>query len=300
MKYSSFPIILATLASASAVSADGFEYMSYGLSYSNLSIDSGSLDVLSGSAAIDYRTGNYVLNGGLNMINLDGGGDSVTLTDIDVTAGYYFTDFFVAYGALNYVDFDDDHEQIYTLGGEYMFGDFTVGLNYSASNENVSVVYFGGDNLEDGVFNLYGSYRMSEVLEASIVLADLGQDTVAAVGLDYDNGAFDAAAMFLDFEGETLFAASGNYDFGNGFRALGSYSNFADEMEIINVGAGYEVTDNVWLDASFGQLSESGSSYTAETFSIGFSYEFGGQSLLVDRIETLQSESLGIFAANGT
>lgn len=285
MKNTAFPLILASLASASAVSAEGVNYLSYGASYSSISVEDVTIDVLGGGASADYQTGNLVFSGGVNFTQLSNDDDSVDLTNLDARVGYFVMPQLAVYAGLSYADATDfDSLTTYNLGAEYSMNNVTVGLNYDDSDEDGYVA----------TTTLYGSYRVSEAVEVIAAVSDTDGYNSTTVGVDFDNGQYDVSALFNTTDDANLFAVDGKYELGNGFRVSGSYINLDSDADVFSVGAGYEVSSNLWVDLNAGQLNaDAGGS--ADFIGLSLTYETGSEILLVDRATTAQSNATGPF-----
>ncbi|MEM6713291.1 MAG: porin, partial [Pseudomonadota bacterium] len=229
MKISKIPFALPLLVLSSGAVAQGLEYQSYGASYTNLSVDGDDVDFTNLSAGIDYRTGNVIVSGGFGYTDLDG---DVDITTLGLRAGYFVVPNAVVYAGVNTFKVEDDSATSYNVGGEYMTNGLTFGLNYEDLNE---------DNT-DPITTAYVGYAVSPTLEFGLAIADDGDDTVTTVGLDYDAGGTDFAAIYTESDGVSLLALDGHYDFGNRFRAGGGYIDIDGDGDLLTVSGGYELT----------------------------------------------------------
>jgi hypothetical protein len=285
VKSAALSVIAVALTTATTASAQGTEYLSYGASYTNLSFDGISADILQGNAAIDYRSNAFVVNGELNLLNLSDDVDSATISGIDARAGYFVVPNLVVYGGINYLDSNvSDSFLRYNVGAEYGVNGFTFGVNYNDSNETGYVE----------VTTLYASYQMNDTFEAAIGFTDTDGDILTQIGVDFDNGQYDVAAIFVEIDGDSLFGFDVAYDFGNSFRAIGNYTNIDGEGDVLSIGGGYEITQDMWLDVSVGRV-DAGGGDTADVIGLAFTYETGNETLLIDRSETNQIKALGFL-----
>ena len=89
-----------------------------------------------------------------------------------------------------------------------------------------------------------------------------------------------------------LFALDAKYAFGNGFRVSGNYINFDDGMDMSSIGAGYEVSPDLWVDLNVGRLNGTGAG-SVELVGLALTYEMGSETMLVDRATKTQVDALG-------
>jgi len=272
------------LLSASAATAQGVEYLSYGAGYTNLSDGDTSANIYALYGAVDYRVNNAFISGGLGYTRLSDSFDDFGITNITARGGYFVAPQAVIYGGINYFDADDvDSFTSYDIGAEYSFASATVGLNYDDSNE---AGY-------ESTVTVYASYRMNETLEAGLFYSDNDFGSTTSLGMDYDDGTFDVAAVLSDFEGETIFGIDASYAFGNDFRASGGYVDLDGFIDILSVGAGYEVSSDMWVDLEFGRASDGVDDI--DVISLALTYELGRETLLIDRAQSTQTDALGVF-----
>ncbi len=292
MKTKLFSLSALAITAATGAVAQSTEYLSYGIGYTNFSGSGETADILSGNAALEYRFGDFIVSGGINAAYIDVEGESARLSTIDAKVGYFVLPDLAIYGGVQRVDIRlvdvSDNLTSYLLGGEYKLGDFTVGLNYSDS-----------EDFDEGIFGIYGSYQMSNDLEVSLSIEDVRNDQVVTLGVDYDSGPFDVTAVVVNVDdNDNIFLINGRYEFGNRTRVSASYENLFGDIQFVTIGGGYEVANNIWLDASVGRGTVDDAP-DVNTFGIGFTFETGRQTLLVDRLDRLQSSvfatTLGSF-----
>ncbi len=267
---------------ATVTSAQSVEYLSYGAGFSQLTLEGNDLDLFGTGAALDYRNGDFLVNGAFALNRISADGDDATLTSFDVRAGYYVTPQIAVFGGITYFDFDDDDSlTTYNLGAEYTSGPFTVALSYDDSEE---------ENY-DATTSLYGSYQVTEAFEVAFGYSDTDGDNTVVLGFDYDDDVIEAVGTITESDGETLVGLAGNYDFGNSIRALASYASIDGDVDAFSIGAGYEVSQDMWIDVSVGQITDGGD--TIDTIGFALTFETGRESLLIDRAQTAQVRSLG-------
>jgi len=230
-----------------------------------------------------------VLNGGIGYTDLD---DDIDVTTLDFRAGYFVTQAAVIYVGYSHIDFDGLDFDGYNIGGEYNFNQFTVGLNFEDLDES------GIDTFS----TIYAGYQVTNELELGLIISDQDElDTVTTLTADYDLGDTELFAVYSDSDLGDFFAVSGNYDFQNGFRIGGGYYDVDTEIaltssELISISGGYEVAENLWIDASYGNLDNNGFD-DEDVFGLAISFETGRETLLVDRLDTVQTEALGVLGS---
>jgi len=276
------PICAIIVFAATGAAAQSPEYLSYGLAYADLSNNTNTIEVLSGTAGIEYRSGAFVGNGTFEMISVNEGNTSSTLTSVAATAGFFVNDAIVVYGGLNYSDTDPGNETLFTLGAEYMTGLATLGFALGDSND-----------LRNPVYSFYASYAATDALEFGLFLNDLDNDPITSFALNYDDRAIDVIAYLENDDGLRTLIVDGRYDLGNRFRVSGSYANLNGDVDLLSFGGGYQVVNDIWFDASYGRLDGDGVTGTVDVISLGFTFETGRETLLVDRATTLQARALG-------
>ena len=286
MKISAIPVFVATLLAASAVSADGVNYLSYGTEYANLSASAGDdLDIFAVGASTEVENDGFIFNGNFSFAEVSLGSDDIRLTGVVAHAAYLATPELTIFAGIGYVDIEDESLTTYNLGAEY-----------SANEVSVAALYLDSD--EDGFESqatLLGSYRTGGGFEGILSIKDQDDRTTTSVGVDYDNGTSEIQAVFTNTDSVSLFALSGKYDFDNAIRVSGDYINFDGDEDYFAVGAGYEVKEELWIDASLGRIDAEGSE--ADVFTLAVTYEIGDEKLLADRAETLSLNALGNIGA---
>jgi len=273
LKSTAFALPLVTM--ATLASAQNVEYLSYGATYQNFD----DFDDFALGGTIDYRNSNFVLNGGIGYIDLDDGGE---LTTLDFRAGYFVAPNAVLYAGYAYFDNDIDDLDTYNIGGEYAFNQFTVGLNF----EDLDISGL------DTFSSIYGGYQVSDAFEVGLIVTDEDFDTRTALTADYDLGDTELFAIYETIDSADFFAITGNYDFQNGFRAGGTYSNFDGDADFIAVSGGYEVAEHLWIDLSVGNF-DADAGGNADTIGLSISFETGRETLLIDRLDTVRGEAIG-------
>ncbi|WP_439142914.1 hypothetical protein [Pseudooctadecabacter sp.] len=222
-----------------------------------------------------------MFNGSIGYLDLDG---EIDLTQLSMRGGYQITPNIAAYAGVDYLDAGENDITIYNIGAEYSTGVYTVGINFEEADEE------GADTFT----TIYGSYQVSSDLEVALALTDVDGEAQTTLGALYDQGGTELSAVYTSFDGESIFAINGNYDFGNGFRAGGGYVNFDGEADILEIGGGYEISDDLWVDLSIGQ-ADIGEGSDIDMIGLSLSFETGRETLLIDRATTAQGEAFGVL-----
>jgi len=283
LKY--LPIFAIAMTTASAATAQGVEYLSYGANYTNLSVDGNDANLLSLGASVDFRVNDAFINGAISYTDVSGDGGDGSITGISTRGGYFVAPQAVIYGGLNYVDTSDsDSLNTYNVGAEYAFNAFTVVLNYDDSEQS--------GYLE--TTTLYAGYQASDAVEIAVGVSDTDGENTAQVSFDFDNGQYDVSALYVGADGLNLFGFDAAYNFGNGFRTSGSYVSLDGDADILSIGGGYEVSQDMWVDLEVGRFNADGGG-SADVIELALTYEMGRETLLVDRMESTQIEALGVL-----
>ena len=277
--FTAVPLILV----GGIATAQNVEFLSYGAGYTNISSGGNNFDILSLGGAIDYTNNGFIINGNIGFADFDGEGE---LTTLGLRGGYFVTPDAVIYAGIDYLDADGASLEFYNIGAEYSFGQTTVGLNFEKADVSGAEV----------VTTLYGSYQVSEEFELGLGIIDDTFDTGFVIAADYDLGDTELFASYQTIDGFDVFGVSGNYDLGNGFRLGGNFTDFDGEINSYGVSAGYEVAENMWIDLTAGQIDVTGSG-TVDVIGFAFSFETGRETLLIDRANTVQAESLGLLGS---
>jgi hypothetical protein len=283
LKY--LPIFAIAMTTASAATAQGVEYLSYGVNYTNLSVDGGDADLFSLGASVDFRVNDAFVNGAISYADISGDGGNESITGISARGGYFVVPQAVIYGGLNFVDTSEsDSLNTYNVGAEYAFNAFTVGLNYDDSDQAGYIE----------TTTLYAGYQASDAVEIAVGVSDTDGENTAQVSFDFDNGQYDVSALYVGADGLNLFGFDAAYNFGNGFRTSGNYVSLDGDADILSIGGGYEVSQDMWVDLEVGRVNVDGGG-SADVIGLALTYEMGSETLLIDRAESTQIEALGVL-----
>ncbi|PVA06052.1 hypothetical protein [Thalassorhabdomicrobium marinisediminis] len=274
-------LALPILALGTSALAQGIEYQSFGAGYSNLSTGGSDGSLFSLGGGLDYRSGGFVFNGSTGYLDLE---DDITLTALDMRAGYFIVPQAAVYVGLDYIDVEGFDLTIYNIGGEYQFGPGAVGINLSEPDVSGA----------ETITTVYGGYSVMPQLEMSLAITEVDGETGATFASDFDLGGSEFAATYMTSDGIDIFAVNGNYDLGNNFRVGGGYADFDGDVDLVSVSGGYEMRNDMWLDVSYGQASFSGGP-DIDVLGFALSFETGRESLLVDRASTAQADALGVL-----
>ncbi|EET47370.1 hypothetical protein [Thalassobium sp. R2A62] len=303
MKYTT--TALALILAAGAVNAQDVTYLSYGLSYTSYSDeDFGVLNDTNIVGEIEYRLNQFMFmaDADLNRLGLDDGTDA-TFNEIHLGVGYE-----VAPGALVWANF-----------GQFEFFDTTfnpaeVGAQYDAGAYALALAYRtpGIEGEELSAFELVGTYGInaSTSVGLSVLRNDEANTQTAALFADYSAGALDVGVALGSLDsgvGSALTALNADvtYEFGGNFRALGGLS-FANgdglDATALRIGAGYQVAENTWLDASYQTFSLDDFSLdddvTFDGIGVMLKFEMGDRTLITRRASAARSDIFDGLGSN--
>lgn len=290
MKYTA--TALALILATGAANAQDVTYLSYGLGYTSYSDeDFGDLNDTNIVGEIEYRLNQFMFmaDADLNRFSFDNGTDE-TFNEIHLGVGYE-----VAPGALVWANF-----------GQFDFFDITfnpaeVGVQYDAGAYAVALAYrtpgIEGEDLN--AFELVGTYGINA--STSVGLSVLRNDEVntqtTTLFADYSAGALDVGVALGSLDsgfGSALTALNADvaYEFGGNFRALGGLSFLnGDGLDAtaLRIGAGYQVAENTWLDASYQTFSLDDED-TFDGIGVMLNFEMGDRTLITQRASAARSD----------
>ncbi|WP_417261040.1 hypothetical protein [Celeribacter sp.] len=272
-------ITLALLAATGAASANGLTYSTVEGTYYD--IDGNDAQALYG--AFDYVTGNLSFTGAAGYATSDFDDASA----LDLTVGYAIIPGLTVYGAVDYVDSDNN-------GDDTALG---LGLEYQAANYGVAVDYRSWDDSDVDVATLAGFYGFgaSTVYAAySNIDAAAGDEDAYLLGYTYEASNWDvdlASEWGDDFDDGSTYIAS-TYDFNDAFTFGVSLMTLNDDFGdygIATIGGTYNFTETVSLEANYGQSF--GYDDDLDGFNIALTWENGSRRLrVIDQVEDYVSD----------
>lgn len=312
MYKTSAAVTLAALIASPAI-ADGVTYAELGYTLNNTSIEdgpfSGDFDLrdyrLTG--AIDYELGQWVLSAEVDSLDSAGFfGGYYPMRSHQLSGAYRVAPGTLIglglgdtnnLGALGYFYPMPEPAATYEIFGQYrndMFGaaishkiyDITEGFGPEewATTTVAAEVNFAGAEL-----GMVATQESEEEMMIYQISAAYNQGPIAA----------RVAVIGFDEQDEKLLNLSGQYEFGAGYRALLNYATILDaeyeEVDSVEIGAGYQFGGSVWLDAGIGQHSidfEFGDSEEFDTFFIELNFETGAQERLDRKLQRALDDDL--------
>lgn len=275
-----FALALSGLAAISAAPAFAeTTYLSFGLGYSELSIDDETLATTSGFAAFERTTGKLTYGGELSGSKLSDDDDETNISEVSAYLGYDVTSAITVFVGASSLEIDGSELTTLNAGAEYTSGAFTFGA-----------AYFTGD-ADDADFDggqVYAEYNANDLSAYVAVMFD-DEDEIYFAGVSRDVDAYevDLDATFMD--GVDIYKLSGSYNIRDNVRLNASVDLFnmtGDDLNQTSFGAGYMVTDDIWIDASYDTIEVNGESI--DGFGLKVSFETGKETLrAADRVTTV-------------
>jgi hypothetical protein len=249
--------------------------------------------VYSGYAGAEYDGRAFLFVGDLSLERTESGGMSETSIDASLLGGYRLEPNLILLVGLDYFDSDTSNSRSSgSLGLEYQPGQASFGFYVESDDQHV----------DDTV--LYGGYRLSEATEVSLTLDRQegfgSSSTIYSVLVDYQRGPLEVSAGWLGEEGSDFNALGlfGRYDLGNRFRVFGVANRFdasGTGVTLVQVGGGYQLADDLWLDASYAR-ADGGGLQNIDLFRLELTFETGKRNLLRNRIEDTREDAFALFS----
>ena len=259
--------------------ADGVNYARLSYSYTDLQADNDFFDQEIGlfQGVLEYEVSQFLLSADAVSISNEGTGFSDTDTFYTLSGAYMFTPEALAGLGLIFVDPETgDSTTGFEVFGQYQTAQFGVGLNVRQQDTDE-------DNITTTVV---GEYAVAPGITLGAFVSDESDfdTTVYRGSADYDQGPVTARAFVTgenDVDGG-LFGVRGSYEITPQIRASASYQTlFGDDFNedsVYSIGAGYQIVDGLWFDASYGQIDAEDNAADADRIQAVLSYELGGQT----------------------
>lgn len=239
---------LALLAGSAAADGISYAYLSY--DYQDFSTDAlANPTVTLFQGQVEYELNQFVLGADINNTAIDSDIGTGDFQEYGFSGAYRVSPQILAGLGMQFFSEGDVDETTYEIFGQYVADPFGAAINYTFDDDDNSIT------------GLFGQYAVNAGIDVGAVIftnsVDDGFDY--HISGDYAQGAIDGRVFLAgnsEVDGQT-FGVRGNYAFGEAFRATASYEttlggDFTDTA--LRIGGGYEVTEGVWLDASYGQL----------------------------------------------
>lgn len=253
------------------VAAEGVKYAQLSYDRNSYDVEGEDVDINEFVAEIEYQTGQFLITGNIENRAFETDlfeGDS---REISVGAGYFITPDVLVGGT--FTSFDDGIDDTTSAGAFAQFDNGQIGaaLRIEQNFDTDDTAYFA-----------YGAFEATPGLELSAGLVSSGEEdtgTSYVLAADYEQGPIDARGyVFGNSETDSsIFGVRGAYEFAGQFRGTAGFeSGSGDDVDYTayNIGAGYEVTEGAWIDASVGQIDFDGGA-TVETLGLSVSFETG-------------------------
>lgn len=282
-----FRFITMTVAAASLAVpafAEGITYARLSYTYAERDADSSSFDLerdlLQG--AIEYEVAGFLLSADVLDQEFENG-FGVVGTDrlYTLSAAYMITpEVLAGLGVLSYEDSPDDPVNGFEVFGQYQNTDFALGLNVTqqdVDSDNVTTTAFGEFVVAPGV-----------IIGMSVADQSVFEETGSRISLDYSRGSVSARVFVTgdNYNNGGRYGVRGTYAFTPDIRALAGYAaSYGDDFResyTYRIGAGYQIVDGLWFDASYGQRDVDFDPLDAEFVQAVLSYEIGDQ-MRIDR-----------------
>lgn len=195
----------------------------------------------------------------------------------NIELGYAFSPALTVVAGGNRFEYFNVTFDTYSAGVEYAYNDFTFGLG-------ASQVDFGGGVDDTG----YGFVEYdNDTYSLNAGYTELSGLDVWSVGAGYKTDRFDlemdVVALVDDGSEQGLMTLDGKFNILENVRLVGEVNHYffdfdEDGVTRYDFGAGYQIRDNVWIDATIG-----GQSYIGEkmfdTMKLGVTFETGKRKL---------------------
>ena len=268
-------LLISTAAIALVTEAAAAEGLKYGqLSFDRTSYASGDdeLDVSELNGEVEFQTGSFLINGGVENVSADLNGVEGSLRELAVGAGFFAApEVLVGLSARN---IDNDVEDQTVAGGfaQYDNGQVGAGIRVLQNFDSEETFYLG-----------VAEFTASPGFDIGIGVASNSEDdgTGFVLSTEYDAGPIDVRGYFNGNSDSdaNIFGARGAFEFAGAFRGTAAFENLSGgdvDATSYNVGAGYQLVEGAWIDAAIGQIDRDGLT-AVDTLQLSISFETGTQ-----------------------
>ena len=260
--------------------ADGINYALIGYNYTNISAD-GVEDLNMGDlqGAVEYEFSQFLLSADVRHVNVEVDSESSSATVYAFGAAYMLSpEALVGLEVLGVEPEDGDSTTGYGVFGQLQTAQYALGVHVSQQDSDQ-------DNITT---NIYGEFVTSDALTLGVQVNSESEfdGTTSYFSADYEQGAIEARTFIIsnnEVDGG-LFGLSASYQFSAQFRVSAAYQTLygedTDDADAFSVGGGYQITDGMWIDASYGQIG--GDTYIdgIEIIQASLTYELGDRKRL--------------------
>jgi hypothetical protein len=274
-------LIALTAGSASAEDGLNYAHLSYGYTYVGIEGNDLSTGRLQGT--VEYALGQFLLSADIGSVQYDVMAP-LDFVEYAVSAGYAISpEMMLGAGFAGYAG-DIPSWDGYEVFGQYQNEQFAVALNYTWLDD------------DDAITAFYAEYSATPELRLGLDVQSYSylDDPISIFSVQYDAGPIQARGYYQDnslwIDGGLL-GARGSYDVNDMFRVTAALEkSFDDNFDASTyaVGAGYQVTDGVWFDASAGQTLTDTTDVTRIQAMISF--ETGTQTRVDQRFNQLSRD----------
>lgn len=282
---------LAISVAASGAYAQDVTYLTYGLGFSVTDSVGSDINATEVVGAVEYSINQFVLFADVNGSFFSGDFGNESVHDIKARVGYEFAPGSMVFGGVSSLSIFNDNLVMYELGGQYDFGTGQVGLVYNdLPDEDVAAV------------TLAGAYTVapgSEIGASFTKLTDEDELTYFVFGT-YENGplSVDGSVMGITEFDLSVVNIGATYEFGGQYRAVGELSSLTgggNNFTGVTAGIGYEISENLWIDATYTGYNED----DASAIGIALTFETGTRSLVTDRALDARIGAFSSFGPEG-
>ena len=260
---------------AGTVAADGVRYAQLAYDRNNFSVGDDDINANEFVGEIEYQIGDVLLSGSVENISADRADIDASTREVTASAGYFLSPDILIGGEIGSVDTDTSDATVAGAFAQYRTDQFGVSLSILQDLDAEETLYLGVAKVE-----------VSPGIELGVGLSNntATDSTGYVISADYEQGAIDARVYFAgnSEDDASTIGARGAYEFGNAFRGTAAFENVsggAVDYTSYKIGAGYEITDGAWIDASIGQIDPSNGD-TVDTLSLSISFETGAPTRL--------------------
>lgn len=276
---------------AGPVMADGVNYARLSYDFTNYDDDAGGeADIGLFQGDVEYELGQVLLSAQILSITTDFG-SSATNNAFGAAGAYMITpEALVGIGLFGTDPEFGDETNGFEVFGQYETAQFGVGIDitqFDVDEDNITTT-------------LYGE---AEVVPAVVLGASLQNDsefdgTRYVLSAEYDDGPIFGRGYIngdSEFEGG-IFGVRGDYEFTPQIRASAAYTTtYGDDYfdnSAFTVGGGYQVIDDLWVDANFGIIDLETASDDINRFQIAITYEMGDRKRIDTRFDQASIDDL--------
>lgn len=271
---------------AQTATAQELTYLQGGLAYQDGNNPFGDAQVGVLGLTGEYNTGPAFFSGELTVENSQSALVEDTSTELTLMAGYRIEPDLIVLVGIDYENSDlmGEADVGYSLGMEYDVGAATFGVNARSETE--------GSNRND----IYAGLQVSDATEIGFRIQNstLSNEPGYEVTLQHERGPLSLSGSWIEAEDTIAIGGQTIYEVTDSIRVFGSVFRLNGgtfELNAYELGGGYQVVDNLWIDASYVEVESGGGAFDGITLTAVF--ETGRRTLLRDRIIDTRAEATG-------